>query len=439
MTKQFLHIDEQTLSLYVLNDPSIEAKRNDITFHLSECEGCKALYEQITSFYALTESEIEHNALLGKRHNQELMKRQSLSPVWSEKISSVVQKTPIVFPAQLWYFVKRRPILSSGATFSFVALLIFGINFLMHSPKDDNPAYFTFHNHKMQIHNFSGEILWEKLLSDRLKSEENNEISKAVTLIDMNNDGKNDIVTIFNDMRDEKSSSNSVTMYNTDGTILWRTNLGREVSGYGQIYANDFFTHKMLIHTYKGEPSIFVSITNTHSPSAIIILNTSGNIVAEYWNYGHFSDFIFADVNDDGTDELVATCFTDESDTPIIVALDVEQIGGISQSRYSNFNGVAKSVAEIYRAELKQNQKFFQHRSYFWGMKKLPDNKLRLYFGEEPEWLFTCIVGKELHCESVLSTDKAIEKYGKKNAEQRAENLKNSIKYLKNMRGIPPA
>lgn len=434
------HIDEHILSLYVLNDPTISARRGEITQHLAECRGCRELFEEITSFYSQAEQEVKLNPSLGTRHKHEIVPQQKLPSIWAEPLTSVVLEPKQSLPSRLWYFSRRRPILSTSVSFAVIALCWFLVNIFMNNNRDTNPSYHTFKEHMLNIHNREGEILWRIPLSDSHRAEELNDPSKKlITLFDINNDGNNEVITIFNSLNDHKSTRNSITVYNPNGTVLWRKYLGKEVVHDGTKYMNDFITRKILVHEYHGKQSIFVVIANAHSPSAIVILDLSGNIVGEYWNYGHFSDFEFADVDRDNREELVVLSLLDSENVSAILALEPEKIVGVKQSQYSAFQNMEISNAEKYSTRVVTNEAFSVDRIGFSSIHINNGSTLSVYYGFSPGWLFTCVMGDKLHCESILLTDSAIEKYGKEGAAKEAEKLKRSFRYWERGKDKPPA
>lgn len=439
MKKEQYHIDEHTLTQYVLNDPKVSAQRGDIRQHLAECVGCRALYEEIASFYSQTEREISANALLGKRHKNELMPVQKLPSVWTDPVSAVIPKTEISVPARIWYFARRKPIVSATLSFAMMAIVLAVINLVGVVLKDTNPSYVTFSDHVLIVHNRAGEILWKKPLSENHRMQEDDvTVKSALAIIDVNNDGKNEVVTIFNPLNEDESLKNSITVYNYDGSVLWRKYLGAIVSHSNRQYMNDYATRRMFVHKYQGKPGIFVVISNAHSPSALLILDLKGNIQAEHWNYGHITDFLFADVDRDGKDEVVISTFLDEENFPAIVALDPEKIIGTKQSRYSAFNGISLSDAEKYSLILTMDEKFTTVRNTFYEMRTM-EGKLKIHYGPSPNWLFTCMLGEKLYCEELLPTDTAIERYGKEGVFREAEKLKKRMKYWSKQEEKPPA
>jgi len=428
------------MSLYVLNDPTISARYEEITQHLVECKGCRELFEEITSFYSQVEQEVKLNPSLGTRRKHEIVPQQQLPSVWTESLTSVVLEPKQSLPFRLWYFSRRRPIVSASVSFAVIALCWFLVNIFMNNNRDTNPSYHTFKEHVLNIHNREGEILWRIPLSDSHRAEELNDPSKKklITLFDINNDGNNEVITIFNALNDHESTRNSITVYNSNGTVLWRKYLGKEVVHSGRKYMNDFRTKKMLVHECNGKQRIFVLIVNAHSPSAIVVLDLSGNIVGEYWNYGHINDFAFADVDGDNHKELVVLSLLDAENVPAIQALEPENIVGVEQSQYSTFQNMKISNAEKYNARVVTNEAFSVYRIGFSSIHINNGSTLSVYYGFFPNWLFTCVMGDKLHCESILLTDSAIEKYGREGAAKEAEKLKRSFRYWERRKDKPP-
>jgi hypothetical protein len=431
------HIDEQTLSRYVLQDKTISGRRDAIEQHLSECDGCRLLFEEIRQYYARVEQEQEENATLGKRHGKGLVKQQVLPEVWTESISAIVPRYPNTFPARVWHFAKRNPLISVSGSFVLTAVIVVAFTLFSKKQEDSNPSYFSVENNVLNIYNMSGEILWKKPIIH--KDEHDFTVgSKAISILDVNMDGKNEVVTIFQIPNDKESLKNSLTVYNSNGTILWRENLGGEISYHGKKYADDYFIRKMLIHDYHGKKSIFVLIYNSHSPAAVVVLDLLGNIQTEFWNYGHFADLIFSDVDGDGKDELILSGILDEEDNPAMIALNPDEITGIQQSRFSLLDRIPLSGAEKYISKISPTRAFSISRNSFSNLEKHPDSSLTVYYGNYPNSLFSCIFGDSLRCKEVLTTDSAIEKYGKEKAYQEAATLKSAFRYWTKPKEKPP-
>lgn len=423
MINNFQHIDEQTLSRFVLNDSSLrDDEKKLIEHHLQLCGGCFSLYKEIREFYLSAEQELEQNTTLGERHKKEIVPSRSAVDVWTEPISAIIPRQEISLSAKIWYSTRKRPIASSVSFLALFAVMFFSFNTLPTLFHDKNPSHIIFEKQNVLVANKAGEIVWQKHAADDFDlSILFPSTSQLFAIVDLDGDGTNEIVTIIKFFDEGLHYRNGIYCFNSNGTIRWKKLLGREIELQGKKYPIDFRMQKMIAS--KSEKKFYVIITHSHSPSAIIALDFNGNITGELWNYGHIHNLVVLPNNN-----AVATMLTDHSSEPVIRKFSIDQLTGIFQMAPSGFTGISEFRAIQVELKVTNTDKFTPNRASFPRMTLLPDGNISAeYGGFNNRWEFSIIVNQDLYVEEILTTDTVLEKYGKQGAELEAQKLKKRI------------
>jgi len=84
-------------------------------------------------------------------------------------------------------------------------------------------------------------------------------------------------------------------------------------------------------------------------PTQLVILDEKGKILGEYWNSGHFNDYVFVDLNNDGRKEIILGGINNEYRKPCIVVFDSTIVKGSSpQSGYYKCNEFERGSEKYY-------------------------------------------------------------------------------------------
>jgi len=80
-----------------------------------------------------------------------------------------------------------------------------------------------------------------------------------------------------------------------------------------KIYSPDYSFEGFDVCDLEGDDNletIIISNNNSYFPTQLVMLNSEGEILGEYWNSGRLSDYAFVDLNGDGKKEIVAVGLT---------------------------------------------------------------------------------------------------------------------------------
>jgi hypothetical protein len=105
-----------------------------------------------------------------------------------------------------------------------------------------------------------------------------------------------------------------------------------------KIYSPDYFFEGFDVCDLKGDDNLETVIISNNTyffPTQLVLLNSEGEILGEYWNSGRLTDYAFVDLNKDGKKEIVTVGMNNEYGKGCLVVLEPTEIkGGSPQSGY---------------------------------------------------------------------------------------------------------
>ena len=162
--------------------------------------------------------------------------------------------------------------------------------------------------------------------------------SKPPLLIikDINYDGHAEV--LFGTQTQDQYGGGELFCFDHKGSILWKFETGREMKFGPKIYSHDYSFQGFDVCDLDGDgklETIIISNNTYFFPTQLVVLNSEGEILGEYWNSGRFSDYAFVDLNEDGKKEMVAIGLNNEFGKGCLVVFDPTEIkGGSPQSGY---------------------------------------------------------------------------------------------------------
>ncbi len=358
------HIDEHTLELYVLKAKEIADRIDDIEAHLLECGGCKALVSEMSKFYDDLTVELERMPEAEISQEKALVRRNvHLNPIF-ERNTPAFRYRPSTPLAKIFYFVRRHPVSVGLGSFALVAAIGWFLNDAsrLFKSKDEitdiNPVkpFMNSVNGCLEIINRKNQKLWE-IESGRVidfSREANHRELEAAVVTDLNEDGKNEVLTVIPPKGNEKKERNCLYIYSSDHKLLYKKSFGRSINYRNGSYQNDYQCDGLLVFDREsGMKDIYIVTKNIRSPSVITRLDKAGNVIGEYWHFGWINDIYAIDVTGDGRKELVICGFNDVAETnhqefPVIIALDPEKFIGARESGCTPGFGLQRSEAEYF-------------------------------------------------------------------------------------------
>lgn len=353
------HIDQKILELYVLNDETTVQQRETIEAHLAECAGCRELAARMedmySGFFATLEEEKKDNssASVPARIKKSLI-QQTASPLQEIRANYEIERSPI---RRVAYFAKQHPIVSSTMSLfvvGFFALL--GLQLFSATENvDDNPSYYRYSpDNKLEVYNKNNELLWSAP-SDELeetRKQEHQHISKRTLITDINNDGKNEILTtlVFSG---EGNKSPTLKVYSSAGNALTEYSIPDTSLNFRNIHydVNFSFSFISTFKTSAEQENILATVGCGRSPIFLARFDKQLNLIGTYWHFGTISP-IQIDLNNDGVKEIILGGRNDidddkNRDFAFLTLLNPENIVGNVEASDTRGFGLPTSKAEI--------------------------------------------------------------------------------------------
>jgi len=276
-----------------------------------------------------------------KRHLEEIEKQNNaknlLTIIAVRNIKECFYDRRIIESVQISFSVhkvrkiwkRRRP----AAAILFLIMSLF-IAKVIYGPIDNHPAWIDYEGKELIIKNWAHEELkrieiGEMRVEQAKKGKENDDL--LADTCDTDKDGYKEIIYLEGRNKTTKDESIACYSFRRD-SILWRFSLRKEV----EIPLNPnpesrFHCWELIVGDYNRnkKPELYVLTSNEYSPSIIFQIDAvNGKELATYVHYGNLSEMMFADINNDGKDELVC-CGTNQSfGTACLLVLDPNNMNG---------------------------------------------------------------------------------------------------------------
>jgi len=329
------HLDDTTIELYVLNADQVKKQRKQIESHLEKCEGCREVHTRIASFYADVKEDMAAAENLPVLRREELPERieQFLKRRYYDR--GPLRPIDVTLPFRIARWVVKHPYVSGAGGLGFaglaLALLLFA---LKPEIKDRNPAYARAKEEFLVVSNKNGEELWRKhvgpyydIEKDRSYVHDNPE--RALTTLDVNSDGKNEVIAIFGwgqSIQGGWPSKNAVVCYSADGSDRWRYEFHRQMKFGKDSFSDDYRFFLMAVGDYDHDGKMEVIAEAGHAlwyPNAVVKLDAAtGSLLGEYWHAGSLERFAHKDIDDDGIEELLFAGENNRFGRAAVVVLD---------------------------------------------------------------------------------------------------------------------
>jgi hypothetical protein len=265
--------------------------------------------------------------------------------------------------AKIYYFVRRHPVVATVSSFAMVGLLGWFLNDAVRGfksePKitDTNPSsyYLNTATGFLEIRNKENQKLWE-MPSNNIVGASKSEIGiniKTTVVTDLDNDGKNEVLTVVPPTGDEINKRDYLRIYSANREQLKEIPLGKSVQYKNTKYLNTFTSSGIIVDDFgTNDKQIIVFSRNDRSPTVMSRLNTDGKVLGAYWHFGFINGLYALDVTGDGKKEAVLCGFNDVEDTkhqeyPMIAVLNPAKMVGETESQCTPGFGFSKSEAEI--------------------------------------------------------------------------------------------
>jgi hypothetical protein len=215
-----------------------------------------------------------------------------------------------------------------------------------------NPADFHIAGTSLVVVNAAGSELWrfdtrnEKLASEEtyrnqmLEDERYAQAALPYLIIkDINHDGFAEV--IFSTQTTDNFDEGELYVFDHKGTPLWDK---MKVGGrhrFGAVeFSADYRIEGMAAVDLDGDGNLELILMTAHMPewpSQLIVIKADGRILGDYWNAGRFTCLGFADIDGDGTKEILAAGTNNEYGKACLIVLDPRNMHGGSPQTEDEF------------------------------------------------------------------------------------------------------
>lgn len=278
----------------------------------------------------LIEAKIELDILQNKFPGRTL----ELIPI--KNYSSVFNNLGIIEKCELNIFQKvialahkhSKAVNISLAFILMITILFFGYKVILQHI-DNNPVIKRYENDRLTAYNKYEKKLWESdfvlnIVNENFKVHDR-AIQDNVILSDLDEDGKNEILTI-NTSSPDTLINRTVFCYNNDGSLKWKFEAPPHNISYSGNKFDDNFMYSLLVpsdfkingHKY------FVTSGNIkqYFPCELAIHTIDGSVIASYWHSGTLIQIKILDLDSDGREEIYTSGVNNKARSSCLAVFD---------------------------------------------------------------------------------------------------------------------
>jgi hypothetical protein len=200
---------------------------------------------------------------------------------------------------------------------------------------DENPGILENAGNNLYIKNKSGRILWTKIVDfDTSLSLSKYDLNRVSKLVDVNNDGFNEIIISNESSGQDKSSASNgkIECYNYRGTLMWVFNFEKmSLSSVGSItpsYISNLVDTISLNDKKKYLIAFAADITTYNSAIFKIDLESGRQSKDILWHKGPIRDCRIIDFNNDGKKEIAFAAFNTSFEKVVLGIIDPNSFFG---------------------------------------------------------------------------------------------------------------
>jgi hypothetical protein len=195
------------------------------------------------------------------------------------------------------------------------------------------PARILYEQGFLVVTDERGHQLWRHYFPEGFRAGERPDVkiqSGGAWLGDLDGDGHIELLYIYNPAERERSG-NYLYCFSEGGSLKWRFVPGREVQSPHGSFAPPFIAEMLAVLETHGERR--VAVTSHHvafHPNQVAVLSPGGELRSEYWHSGRLPQLASADLDGDGSPEILLAGVSTGYRSATLVVLDPDAASGSS-------------------------------------------------------------------------------------------------------------
>jgi excisionase family DNA binding protein len=245
---------------------------------------------------------------------------------WKENTSGLSAEAKPVGRDSGWGRLLRARFLAAGL--ALVSLAALGA-YLALIPKGP-PANLRAEGNELVVMNRRGHELWRHqfphpLMTFPYADEENLRFTRWFG--DLDGDGRIELLFVYNPVVREDFGV-PLYCFTEAGRVKWRFAVGTRIRNLEQIFNDVYFSGRFLV---SATGKVIVGSAHYYSyPFQIAVLDSEGKLLSEYWHTGHVGHLQLADLDGDGTEEILAAGVNNAFGQATLIVLELGNFHGAS-------------------------------------------------------------------------------------------------------------
>jgi len=181
------------------------------------------------------------------------------------------------------------------------------------------------------LSNLCSEIHYRKHFQEKRTDNQGGYQLPYLMIKDLDRDGKKEV--LFTTQTRNELQEGLLICLDHRGKKLWEFKTGKALKFGTVSYSSDYRIRGIDVYDIDGNGSMEIIVISTNRyffPSQLVILNSTGGLLGEFWNSGYLMDYCFSDLNRDKGVELIVSGMNNEYNTGCIMVFDPNDIWGAS-------------------------------------------------------------------------------------------------------------
>jgi hypothetical protein len=349
------HLSEHQLETLLLNSDEVTPEeRRSLEAHLTDCSLCREHLLKLKEFYGGVKAELENPPTQRDRDTADAILSTGRKALRSEALQGHPEavldayaemiepyRRPLI--QRFVRYVRVHPVQFAGvSSLGLAALVALVLVFRPSAERDLSPSYYRIRGQVLYIFNKAGEVLWTKPAGGFANdsSEYSTKYSDAslapAEALDIDGDSMNEV--LLHGSPTSTLSDDTLVCFNGDGTLRWKHGMGKAVRFGGLDVSNlpDWSVGRSIaIRRSVGvRKQLFVwgSFLPGWPTKLAELDHLTGRELQSYWNRGNLTTSVEADIDGDGTSELVCGGVNDHFNSACVIVFDPMIISGAGTS-----------------------------------------------------------------------------------------------------------